>query len=131
MFEKFPVEIITKAMSEDLLFEQISHLKQISGLGVDWNLFHEILINAHNGMPTRMPLPQQERNSFDMPGWIQHYARQRHAIIVTEEQLQCIFIYLQHYHPMILMKKEYSYTLMNSPQISNFQIEFIVLKTLE
>ena len=129
MFDTYPIQISTSALNERSLLEQIESLKHIAKLGVVWQLFHDIVINAHNGTTSQMRFRPEDRNSFILGGWVQHYAK--YQIAVDEDQIELIFDYLIKYHSGILQKADKIYTLINSPRNMEMKFEFVVLKTLE
>lgn len=129
MFDSYPIHISTQAYSEASLLEQINSLKQIARLGVEWELFHAVVINAHNGTTSQMRFRPEERNSSDFKGWVQHYAR--YQITVNENQIESIFNYIIIYHSGILQAANNIYTLVSSPRDMEMKFEFVIFKALE
>lgn len=127
MFYEYPINIKTRAMNTASLEEQINEIKNLHQIGITWNLFFELLNNAHNGQTSH----HLSRNSFDISDWVAHFSNQFHPINVNQEQIVNLWTYIIKYYNGILSKSNKVYILMQRPQIDGFQLEYIVLKTLD
>lgn len=123
------MKLTVEVRDEDQLEEKIKQLGRLNSLGLDYELFWDVVHNLNNGVtsPTR-------RNKFDIKGWVEFY--NSYKIELEEELLETFFEYLSKYYSHILIKEtktEFIQLLPNNISIdeSPFGLETIVLKSME
>lgn len=124
MLSKYPIALLTNAVSEEQLNDEISILKSLYDSGLRWDIFQSLLKNAHNGTTIF------QRNSFTVNGWIEHFKKELPEINITEAQISLFLDYNDKFKECI-NEQDGIYTLRKSPQLEDFGFVYLVFKILK
>ncbi|MEP0265106.1 hypothetical protein [Dokdonia sp.] len=128
MFIEYPVHYEGVINSDEQISSLIDNVKRIHNADITPELFYSIIIHMRDGLSQ----PNQS-NEFTIGGWVDFYANRSNPIIVTSDQLEVLFQYLQRFKINVIRFNGNEFCTVNF-ETRNFDtyffIEMIILRAL-
>lgn len=95
---KFPIDGIIRINENDKFQSRIEELKNLKTYEIDFNLFHNVIINLRNGCNANSS--SNDWNTFTHDEWCEFL--NQFGVVIKPIQIDLIFEYLMAYHMGIL-----------------------------
>ena len=94
MYRNIPIKLNTMVNSKETLIEKLRELKNIYRVGINQQLFANVITNLHNNQSSN----PTTWNNMTLSEWVQFLEPYLEGEKITEDQLIIVFDYLNKFH---------------------------------